>query len=145
MHDWHVAAGAVFEDVGQWKRPRYYPQPGEDMAPAVRRECLAVRDAASRCFDASTLGKIEIAGRDAASFLDRIYINRWQNLAIGHCRYGIMCRDDGMVFDDGVGTRLAPDRFLHDDDDRQCQRGPRLARRVAANRMDRARGVLHRR
>src|SRR5262249_18047362 len=63
-------------------------------------------------FDASTLGKIEVAGPDAARFLDRIYINRWQNLAVGHCRYGIMCRDDGMVFDDGVGTRLAPDRFF---------------------------------
>src|SRR5262249_61258384 len=63
-------------------------------------------------FDASTLGKIEVAGPDAARFLDRIYINRWQNLAVGHCRYGIMCRDDGMVFDDGVGVRLTPDRFF---------------------------------
>ena len=111
LHDWHVAAGAVFEDVGQWKRPRYYPREGEDMNAAVRRECLAVRDWVA-LFDASTLGKIEVAGRDAARFLDRIYINHWQNLAIGHCRYGVMCRDDGMVFDDGVGTRLAPDRFF---------------------------------
>jgi sarcosine oxidase, subunit alpha len=111
MHDWHRAAGAVFEDVGQWKRPRYYPRPGEDMAAAVRRECLAVRDRVA-LFDASTLGKIEISGRDAARFLDRIYVNHWQNLGLGHCRYGVMCREDGMVFDDGVGTRLAPDRFF---------------------------------
>ena len=116
MHDWHVAAGAVFEDVGQWQRPRYYPDAGEDMTPesmnaAVRRECLAVRDRVA-LFDASTLGKIEISGRDAGRFLDRITINQWQNLAIGHCRYGVMCREDGMVFDDGVGTRLAPDRFF---------------------------------
>src|SRR6202035_5062157 len=60
----------------------------------------------------STLGKIEVSGPDAGRFLDRIYINRWQNLAVGHCRYGVMCRDDGMVFDDGVGTRLAADRFF---------------------------------
>jgi sarcosine oxidase, subunit alpha len=111
MHDWHVAAGAVFEDVGQWKRARYYPRPGEDMAGAVRRECLAARDGVA-LLDASTLGKIEIAGPDAARFLDRITINRWENLAVGGCRYGVMCHEDGMVFDDGVGTRLAADHFL---------------------------------
>ena len=111
MHDWHAASGAVFEDVGQWKRPRYYPRPGEDMAAAVRRECLAARDGAA-LLDASTLGKIEVAGPDAARFLERMYINRWANLPPGRCRYGVMCRDDGMVFDDGVGTRLAADRFF---------------------------------
>jgi len=111
MHEWHAAAGAVFEDVGQWKRPRYYPRAGETMDEAVRRECLAARDAVA-LLDASTLGKIEVAGPDAAEFLDRIYVNRWQNLGIGRCRYGVMCRDDGMVFDDGVGTRLTADRFF---------------------------------
>ena len=111
MHDWHVAAGAVFEDVGQWKRPRYYPRPNETMDEAVRRECLAARDGVA-LLDASTLGKIEISGPDAARFLDRLYVNRWQNLAVGRCRYGVMCRDDGMVFDDGVGTRLAAGRFF---------------------------------
>jgi sarcosine oxidase subunit alpha len=111
MHDWHVAAGAVFEDVGQWKRPRYYPRPGEDMDAAVRRECLAVRDRVA-LFDASTLGKIEVTGPDAGRFLDRIYTNSWQRLPVRQCRYGVMCRDDGMVFDDGVGARLAQDRFF---------------------------------
>ncbi|MFZ2007879.1 MAG: glycine cleavage T C-terminal barrel domain-containing protein, partial [Stellaceae bacterium] len=111
MHDWHAAAGAVFEDVGQWKRPRYYPHPGESIDAAVRRECLAARDGAA-LLDASTLGKIEVSGPDAARFLDRMYINHWANLPVGRCRYGVMCRDDGMVFDDGVGTRLAPDRFF---------------------------------
>jgi sarcosine oxidase subunit alpha len=111
MHDWHVAEGAVFEDVGQWKRARHYPRPGENMSAAVSRECLAARDGAA-LLDASTLGKIEVAGPDAARFLDRIYINRWDNLAVGACRYGVMCREDGMVFDDGVGTRLTEDRFL---------------------------------
>jgi sarcosine oxidase subunit alpha len=111
MHEWHVAAGAVFEDVGQWKRPRYYPRAGEDMRAAVRRECLATRDRVA-LLDASTLGKIEVSGPDAGRFLDRIYINRWQRLPVGQCRYGLMCREDGMVFDDGVGARLAQDRFL---------------------------------
>jgi sarcosine oxidase subunit alpha len=111
MHEWHVAAGAVFEDVGQWKRPRYYPLPGEDMAAAVRRECLAARDKAA-LLDASTLGKILVSGQDAERFLARIYINRRREWSIGRCRYGVMCRDDGMVFDDGVVTRMAPERFF---------------------------------
>jgi sarcosine oxidase subunit alpha len=111
MHDWHVAAGAVFEDVGPWKRPRYYPRAGETMDRAVRRECLAARDGVA-LLDASTLGKIEVSGPDAARFLERVYVNRWRDLAPGRCRYGMMCREDGMVFDDGVGTRLAADRFL---------------------------------
>jgi sarcosine oxidase subunit alpha len=111
LHDWHVAAGAVFEDVGQWKRPRYYPRPGETMDQAVRRECLAARDAVA-LLDASTLGKIGVSGPDAGRFLDRLYISRWSNLAVDRCRYGVMCRDDGMMFDDGVGTRLAADRFF---------------------------------
>lgn len=111
MHDWHVSAGAVFEDVGQWRRPRYYPRSGEDMDRAVRRECLAARDAVA-LLDASTLGKIEITGPDSGRFLDRIYINRLSNLGLGRCRYGVMCRDDGMVFDDGVVTRLGADQFF---------------------------------
>jgi sarcosine oxidase, subunit alpha len=111
MHDWHLAAGAVFEEVGQWRRARFYPRPGEDMQRAVGRECLAARDAVA-LFDASTLGKIEVDGRDAGRFLDRVYVNHWSNLVLGACRYGLMCHDDGMVFDDGVGTRLAPDRFF---------------------------------
>ena len=80
-----------------------------------RRRCGASASAARdrvALLDASTLGKIEVTGPDAARFLDRIYINRWDSLAIGACRYGVMCREDGMVFDDGVGTRLAEDRFL---------------------------------
>jgi sarcosine oxidase, subunit alpha len=111
LHDWHVAAGAVFEDVGQWKRPRYFPRAGESMAASVRRECLAARDGVA-LLDASTLGKIAVVGRDAGRFLDRLYICRMQNLAIGSCRYGVMCRDDGIVFDDGVATRFASDRYL---------------------------------
>lgn len=111
MHDRHVAGGAVFEDVGQWKRPRYYPRPGEDMDAAVRRECAAVREAVGM-LDASTLGKIDIQGPDAAEFLNRVYINGWKTLAVGRVRYGVMCHEDGMVFDDGTTARLAENRYL---------------------------------
>jgi sarcosine oxidase subunit alpha len=111
MHPWHVRHGAVFEDVGQWKRPRYLPRDGEDLDAAVVRECLAVRHAAG-VLDASTLGKIEVVGPDAAAFLDRMYTNRMSTLAIGSIRYGLMLGLDGMVVDDGVAMRMAEDRFL---------------------------------
>ena len=111
MQEWHVAQGAKFEDVGQWKRPWYYPQGSEDMHAAVERECLAVREKVG-VLDASTLGKIDITGRDAREFLNRIYTNAWAKLAVGKARYGLMCHDDGMVMDDGVTTCLAEDHFL---------------------------------
>ncbi|MFI6926807.1 2Fe-2S iron-sulfur cluster-binding protein [Nonomuraea spiralis] len=111
MHASHVAAGAVFEDVGQWKRPRYFPRDGEPMEVAVLRECRAARTSVA-AMDASTLGKIDIRGADAGVFLDRIYTNMYSTLAVGACRYGLMCRTDGMVFDDGTTTRLAEDRYL---------------------------------
>lgn len=111
MHRWHEAQGAVWEDVGQWKRPRYYPRPGETMREAVSRECLAVRNGVGM-LDASTLGKIDIQGPDAAEFLNRIYTNAWLKLAPGKCRYGLMLDDEGMVFDDGVTACLAENRYL---------------------------------
>ena len=111
LHQWHVEAGAVFEDVGQWKRPWYFPKPGERMDDAVRRECIAAREGVA-VMDASTLGKIDIQGPDAAVFLDRIYTNMFSTLPEGQCRYGVMCKADGIVFDDGVTTRLSKNHFL---------------------------------
>ncbi len=110
MHAQAVAEGAVFEDVGQWKRARYFPRPGEDMHAAVAREVSATR-ASVGMFDASTLGKIEVVGPDAGVFLDRIYVNRLADLSVGRCRYAVMLSEAGFVMDDGVVARLADDRF----------------------------------
>jgi sarcosine oxidase, subunit alpha len=110
MHDWAASRGAVFEDVSLWKRARYFPRKAEDMHAAVARECLAVRKSCG-IFDASTLGKIEVVGKDAVTFMNRMYINAWTSLAVGRSRYGILLRDDGFVYDDGVVARTAQDRF----------------------------------
>lgn len=110
LHDWHVARGAVFEDVGQWKRPRYYPLLGEDMDAAVLRECAAVRGRVG-ILDGSTLGKIDVSGRDAGVLLDRLYTNMMSTLEVGRVRYGVMCGVDGMVIDDGTVMRLDEERF----------------------------------
>ena len=109
-HDWAAAKGAVFENVGLWMRARYFPRAGEGLHAAVARECRAVRSACG-IFDASTLGKIEVVGADAAEFMNRLYINSWSGLGVGRCRYGILCREDGFIYDDGVVARTAADRF----------------------------------
>ena len=110
IHDWAAAHGAIFENVGTWQRARCFPRDGEDMHAAVARECRAVRNAVGM-FDATTLGKIEVVGPDAAEFLDRLYTGNFARLAPGRCRYGVLLNEAGFVMDDGVVARLAPDRF----------------------------------
>ncbi len=110
IDSWAAENGAVFELVAPWLRARYFPQGQEDTHAAVNRECRAVRSAVG-IFDASTLGKIEVVGPDAAEFLNRMYTNPWKGLEPGRCRYGLMLREDGFITDDGVSARLAPDRF----------------------------------
>jgi sarcosine oxidase, subunit alpha len=107
---WAEAHGAVFELVAQWRRARYFPKAGEDMHAAVNRECVGVRNSLG-IFDASTLGKIEVVGPDAAEFLNRMYTNPWKALEPGRCRYGLLLKEDGFITDDGVSARLAADRF----------------------------------
>ncbi|MEV0070421.1 2Fe-2S iron-sulfur cluster-binding protein [Amycolatopsis sp. NPDC050768] len=111
LHPWHVEHGAEFENVGQWKRPWYYPRPGEDLETAVLRECRAARTGVA-LMDGSTLGKIDVQGPDAAAFLDLLYTNLMSSLKVGRIRYGVMCGVDGMVIDDGTVIRVAEDRFL---------------------------------
>jgi sarcosine oxidase subunit alpha len=110
IHGWAVAQGAVFEDVGPWRRARFFPRAGEDMHAAVLRESAAVRSACG-VFDGSTLGKIEVVGADAAEFLNRLYVNSWKGLKAGRCRYGVLLGEDGFIRDDGVVGRLADDHF----------------------------------
>ncbi|MEM7359147.1 MAG: sarcosine oxidase subunit alpha [Pseudomonadota bacterium] len=113
MHTWHEENGALFENVGQWHRPWFYPKDGEDMHAAVNRECLATRNSVG-IMDASTLGKIEVVGPDASEFLNRVYTNAWKKLGIDCARYGFMLGEDGMVMDDGVTVRLDEHRyFMH--------------------------------
>jgi sarcosine oxidase subunit alpha len=110
IHGWAAENGAVFEDVALWKRARYFPKAGEDMDAAVARECRAVRESVG-IFDATTLGKIEVVGPDAAEFMNRMYTNSWKKLEPGRCRYGLMLSEAGFVMDDGVVGRLAEDRY----------------------------------
>ncbi len=111
IYEWHVENGAIFEPVGQWRRAYTYPRAGEDKHSSINREILCVRNKVG-LLDASTLGKIEIKGPDAAEFLDRIYTNTFSTLKVGRCRYGLMMNELGFLTDDGVTVRLAEDHFL---------------------------------
>jgi heterotetrameric sarcosine oxidase alpha subunit len=109
LHDWHERAGASFVPTGLWLRPLVYARTSS--WEAVLGEARSVRRAVG-ITDVSTLGKIDVRGRDAARFLDFLYANTFSSLPVGRARYGIMLREDGMVFDDGTTSRLAPEHFL---------------------------------
>src|SRR4051812_10813996 len=111
MHERHEVAGALFVEAGLWLRAQVYPRTGETMTEAIRREVNTVR-AAGGLVDVSTLGKIDIQGPDAALFLDRVYTGRFSTLPVGRARYGLMLREDGIVFDDGTVARLGPQHFV---------------------------------
>ena len=111
LHDWHVRRGAALQPTGAWLRPFTYAEPGETGWDPILREARAVRGGVGIC-DVSTLGKIDLQGPDAATFLDRLYANTFSTLAVGRARYGLMLREDGIVFDDGTTSRLGPDHFL---------------------------------
>ena len=111
IHEWHVEAGAAFENVGQWKRAWYYPRHNETMEDAVRRECLATQRGIG-ILDYSTLGKIDVQGPDAARFLDFVYTNDKSRLAIGRCNYGFLLSEEGMLLDDGIAARLNESHFF---------------------------------
>jgi sarcosine oxidase subunit alpha len=110
LHEWHVASGAQFEVVGQWMRPYFFPKNGEDLHAAVARESRATRQSVG-IMDASTLGKIDVQGRDAVTFLERLYTHNIGTMTVGRCAYGILLGEDGMLKDDGVMARLGEKHF----------------------------------
>ncbi len=110
IHEWHEKNNAVFVDAGLWLRPRYYKRGNETLQEAAKREALNVRQNVGIC-DVTSLGKIDIKGKDSAEFLNRVYTNAFLKLPVGKARYGVMLREDGMVFDDGTTTRIAENHF----------------------------------
>jgi len=111
LHAWNLAQGAVMTDAGLWKRPWYFPREGESVDDAYIREMIAVRGAVGLC-DVSSLGKIMVQGPDAGDFLNRVYVNGFAKLPVGKARYGVMLRDDGVVYDDGTVWRMSDTDFL---------------------------------
>ncbi len=111
-HKWASEQGAVFVEVGNWMRAQWFPQPGEThWRQSVDREVLATRNSVGVC-DVTTLGKVDVQGADAATFLNKIYCNGFAKLAVGKTRYGLMLREDGIAMDDGTAARMAEDHFV---------------------------------
>ena len=103
MHQRHERAGAVWMDAGTWRRPRAYGDPADEIR-AVRERVGLI--------DVSTLGKLDLQGRDAVRLLERVYTNRFASLPVGRVRYAVACDDAGIVLDDGTVARLGPERFF---------------------------------
>jgi sarcosine oxidase subunit alpha len=111
-HKWAQEQGAVFVEVGYWLRTQWVPKAGEtEWRQSVDREVLATRKSVGIC-DVTTLGKIDIQGTDAGAFLDKVYANTFSSLGVGKCRYGLMLREDGMVFDDGTTARMGQNEYV---------------------------------
>jgi sarcosine oxidase subunit alpha len=108
MHDEHDNLRAAWMDMGDWKRPRYY---GSNETVSVREEYAAVRNSAG-IIDVSTLGKLDMKGKDAGKLLDKVYTHRFSDLKPGRVRYAVICDDAGIMLDDGTITRLADDHFF---------------------------------
>ena len=111
-HKWAVENGADFVETGMWLRAQWFKKPGEmGWRDSVDREVTQTRASVGIC-DVTTLGKIDIQGRDAAEFLNRIYANPFLKLPVGKVRYGLMLREDGVAFDDGTTARLTETHFV---------------------------------
>ena len=111
-HRWAERRGAVFVETGMWLRAQWFPLPGETRwRQSVDREVIKTRGSVGIC-DVTTLGKIDIQGRDAQEFLNRIYANGFARLAVGRVRYGLMLREDGFAYDDGTTARLGENHFV---------------------------------
>ena len=110
LYETHEKAGAIFEPAGLWLRPDFYPSAGENREQAVLRECRAVRKSVG-IFDASSLGKLDIQGPDALKLINMLYANGWNTLKPGACRYGVMLKEDGFIFDDGVTACLGENHY----------------------------------
>ena len=111
-HKWAEENGAVFVEAGQWLRAQYFPRDGEShWRQSVDREVLQTRSSVGIC-DVSTLGKIDIQGKDSVEFINRVYSNGFAKLPVGKTRYGLMLREDGIVMDDGTTARLGENHFV---------------------------------
>ena len=138
-HSWALENGATMVEAGQWLRPRWFTQPGEtDWFDSVTREVKTVRAAGGIC-DVSSLGKIDIQGRDAGVFLDRVYVNMFSTLPVGKARYGLMLREDGFVLDDGTTARLGAEQLCDVDDHGQRRQGDAASRVLPSGVLARAR------
>ena len=111
-HKWAKANGGSFVEVGNWLRAQWFARPGEKgWRDSVDREVEMTRNSVGIC-DVTTLGKIDVQGRDAAEFLNRVYTNAWLKLPVGKARYGLMLREDGIAYDDGTTARLGENHYV---------------------------------
>jgi sarcosine oxidase subunit alpha len=112
MHYQHEKLGAIWMDLGDWKRPRFYAHPSASTErDCVQQEYQAVRQKVGM-IDVSTLGKLSLKGRDGGKLLDKVYTNRFSDLKPGRVRYAVLCDEAGIILDDGTISRQSEDEFF---------------------------------
>ena len=55
---------------------------------------------------------LDVKGRDAATFLDKVFVNDIKNMKEGHALYTTMLNEDGKIIDDVIVFRLEENKFL---------------------------------
>ncbi len=103
LHAAHVDLGARMVPFGGWEMPVWYS--------GNLDEHLAVREAAG-LFDVSHMGCWDVAGPEAADFLNMLMVNDVNMLAVGESQYTALFDVDGVPHDDLIIYRLEPERYL---------------------------------
>ena len=103
IHEWHKKNGAIFEDVGQWKRPWYFKNhPEENLYEAVRDPRNVIT---------SLKNHFEMNDSDALEFM-LMYTNNFSKMKPMSARYALMLGEDGMIMDDGIISKINDKHFI---------------------------------
>ena len=103
LYDKHVALGALISPFGGFDMPIQYSNITDEHQ-AVRQHCGV--------FDVSHMGEVLVSGTDAERYVNHIFTNNVEGLAVGKILYGMMCYEDGGVVDDLLVYKMADDRFF---------------------------------
>ena len=103
LYDKHVALGALISPFGGFDMPIQYSNITDEHQ-AVRQHCGV--------FDVSHMGEVLVSGTDAERYVNHIFTNNVEGLAVGKILYGMMCYENGGVVDDLLVYKMADDRFF---------------------------------
>jgi len=103
LNEIHRTSGGRMVPFAGWEMPVQYK--------GLIEEHLTVRSACG-IFDVSHMGEIEVSGKNAHVFVQRVTTNDVDRVVDGQCQYTLLCYPDGGVVDDTIVYRFGADRFL---------------------------------
>lgn len=105
LYQFHLDAGGQMVDFAGWEMPILYKGRG------VHDEHTQVRTSGG-LFDVSHMGRVDVKGRHARRFLERLCTRKIHDMQPGQCRYSLVCNESGGVRDDIIVYRMEEDVFL---------------------------------